>query len=173
MSQTSQEVEVEVDDHMLKEIENEEKDPPKKIKSVRINRFDDNKLKNLLKNVNTNSHQNLSTYKVNKTSISILSSKITDIYESINKHFSEIKPKQYELGMYLHYTKQYCKMHTKSFYDFINKKTPITSRSQINFYINFYFFIKKFPQLLNVELSASFIMENKNHILSVLQEINQ
>jgi len=100
-------------------------------------------------------------------SIKYLAEEITNVYSTIERKFAAIKPEQYRLGQMLHYSKQYCRKNMKNFFDFIEKKTPIKSRTQINFYIKFYFFVKEFPFLINNDMSATLIMTYRKEIKEI------
>jgi len=96
--------------------------------------------------------------------------------KSINQRFTALKQieismkqLQYELGLFLHYAKQYCAFNNFSFFSFIDNEIIIKSRSQINHYIQFYHLCKKHKELLFNSLSCDFIIKNNKIICKALE----
>ena len=100
--------------------------------------------------------------------IGIFASLINALYEEIRKAEGAIKVKYYEIGMYLKYSKSYCKVEKKSFMDFVVKGLNIKSISQINKYILFYKLCRKYPSLIGCKLTMVDILSNRINIENIL-----
>ena len=97
-------------------------------------------------------------------SISIFATLINALYEEIRNIEFNLKVKYYEIGMYLKYSKCYCKEEKKSFIDFVNKTLKIKSISQINKYILFYKICRKYQSLITCKLTFTDILSNRSNI---------
>ncbi len=95
---------------------------------------------------------------------------LTDFAKQINSIYAELlgvennrKCKSYELEKHLRYAKQYCLLHNIAFVVFIENSLTIKSISHINNYIAFYKIVRKYPMLLNCELTFTEIVFNRKH----------
>jgi len=101
--------------------------------------------------------------------IKVFAGAINQRFESLKMIEISMKKIQFELGLFLHYSKQYCKFNNFSFFSFIDNEIIIKSRSQINLYIQFYHLCKEHNELLFNSMTCDFIVKNNKIICKALQ----
>ena len=109
-------------------------------------------------------HTSIPTFTKETMNIYNFANLINALYNEIRNAECSMKIKYYELGMYLQYTKTYCKEEGKSFMDFVEKGLNLKALSQINRYISFYNLSRKYPVLIYCQLTIYEINSNRKNI---------
>jgi hypothetical protein len=104
------------------------------------------------------------------TKTSQLIKECNNLLNQLNDIEQEVKIKVYELGMKLQILKDQCKDESIGFLEFVNKYIICKSLSQLNKYISFYSFAKKYPQILQCSMSFTTIVCNNKTLNELLKK---